>query len=215
MTNLLRAKSAPSIRHLAIAAGLLTCVGAVGIAMAQATPAAAASAQGCSAQQIAANKALPHLFDMKNDPELAYQKMAPDYIQHNPIARRIGEVNGVHGLDEFKLLLEMKAKGAEGPPPPLPGQPAEDPYHYIMADCDHVFQLKKSYLPDPQHPGQFYEAFAFDFWRVDNGKLVEHWDGARIPPNPPKAMTVPFKDLVTKGAAEQPRPASPPPAGSR
>ena len=153
-----------------------------------------------------ANKALARLFDMKGDPELAYQAMAPDYIQHNPIARRIGEANGVSGRDEFKLLLKLKELGLEGPPPAMPGQPPEDTYHYVMANCDHVFLLKKAYMPDPQHRGAFYETFSFDLWRVENGKLVEHWDGARIPPNPPKAMTMPLQQLQQAAREAQPKP---------
>jgi hypothetical protein len=31
--------------------------------------------------------------------------------------------------------------------------------HFIMADCTHIFLLKKLYLPDPQNQGQFSEAF--------------------------------------------------------
>jgi predicted SnoaL-like aldol condensation-catalyzing enzyme len=165
---------------------------------------------GCSAEQIEANRALAKLFDLNGDPNKAYDKMAPSYIQHNPIARRIGEVNGASGRDEFKLLLDMKSKGAEGPPPPLPGQPPEDTYHYVMADCNHVFLLKKAYAPDPQHKGQFYETFSFDFWRIENGKLAEHWDGARIPERVPRAMEVPFDQLLKEKAAQQP-PAGPKP----
>jgi predicted SnoaL-like aldol condensation-catalyzing enzyme/ketosteroid isomerase-like protein len=172
-----------------------------------ALPAAPAMGFDCSADRIESNKALARLFDLHGDPQQAYEQMAPDYIQHNPIARRIGEVNGVSGRDEFKLLLDLKNSGIEGPPPLLPGQPPEDPYHHVMADCDHVFLLKKVYLPDPQHPGKFYEAFNFDFWRIEDGKLAEHWDGTKIPPNLPRAMTTPYAELL-----KQPRPTPPGPA---
>jgi predicted SnoaL-like aldol condensation-catalyzing enzyme len=36
-------------------------------------------------------------------------------------------------------------------------------------------------------PGKFYEVFTFDTFRVRNGKLVEHWDGAVINPPAPAA----------------------------
>ena len=193
------------------AVALSTC--SLGTALAQTAPAAPASkpeAQ-CSAEQIEANKKLAYLFDMKKDWKDAYAAMTPGYIRHNPIAKRIGDVNGITGRDEFKLLLELKDKGMGGPPPAPPGQPPEDIYHYVMANCDHVFLLKKSYLPDPQHPGQFYEVFDFDLWRVENGKLAEHWDGARIPPNPPAVMTTPIAELM-KSPPPPPPPGPPPPA---
>lgn len=177
------------------AALLAAMVLAAGVAHGQAA-AASAGLAGCSASQIEANKALAGLFDLKADPKVAYEKMDPGYIQHNPVARRIGDVNGVNGRDEFKLLLDLKDKGLGGRPPEAPGQPPEDTHHYVMANCDHVFLLKKSYLPDPQHQGQFYEVFDFDLWRVENGKLVEHWDGARIPNPPPPMMTTPAEELL-------------------
>lgn len=163
------------------------------------SPGSASTALGCSVQQIEANRALAGLFDLKGDPKVAYERMDPGYIQHNPIALRIGEVNGVTGRDEFKLLLDLKDKGLGGPPPRMPGQPPEDTHYYVMANCDHVFLLRKSYLPDPQHKGQFYEVFDFDLWRVEKGKLVEHWDGARIPDPPPPIMTTPATELSKSG----------------
>jgi predicted SnoaL-like aldol condensation-catalyzing enzyme len=149
----------------------------------------------CSPAQIEANTQLAKLFRLDGDPDAAYQKMAPNYIQHNPMALRIGEVNGVTGRDEFKLMLDMKSKGLGGPPPLLPGQPPEDTYHFVMASCNYVFLLKKSFVPDRQHPGKFYEAFSFDLWRVEKGKLAEHWDDARVPQNVPDAIKMPVKDL--------------------
>ncbi|EIZ79123.1 hypothetical protein WSK_2310 [Novosphingobium sp. Rr 2-17] len=208
------------MKHTIQTAGTAAIALALGVSLAGALPGAAiakSSAKAttpkelsCPAAQIEANKELARLFDIKLDPKIAYEHMDPGYIQHNPMAKRIGDVNGVSGRDEFKLLLDLKDKGIGGRPPELPGQPPEDTYHFVMATCDHVFLLKKSYPPDPQHPGQFYEAFDFDLWRVENGKLVEHWDGARIPNPPPAIITMPVAELLkAKGA----RPAGAPPAG--
>jgi len=198
MKNEFLSQAATVRAALVVAGGLLGLAGAGTRTFAQtpAAPAAAKSVQGCSAQQIKDNEALAGLFDLKGDPKVAYGKMDPGYIQHNPIALRIGEVNGVNGRDEFKLLMDLKDKGLGGPPPSIPGQPPEDTHYFVMANCDHVFLLRKSYLPDPQHKGQFYEAFDFDLWRVANGKLVEHWDGARIPDPPPPIMTWPATELL-------------------
>ena len=43
--------------------------------------------------------------------------------------------------------------------------------------------IHKNNQLDPTAEGRFYEAFTFDTFRIRNGKLVEHWDGAVI--NPP------------------------------
>jgi len=149
----------------------------------------------CSPAQIEHNTRLAGLFRLDGDPDVAYRQMTLNYAQHNPMARRIGEVNGVSGRDEFKLMLDMKKQGKGSMPPLLPGQPPEDTYHFVMADCDHVFLLKKSYLPDPQHLGQFYPVFDFDLWRIENGKLAEHWDDMRIPEQVPDVLKMPVKDL--------------------
>jgi len=153
----------------------------------------------CSPAQIEHNKQLAKLFRLDGDPDFAYQQMAPDYIQHNPVAFRMGQINGVQGRDEYKLLMEMKDKGFGGPRPLLPGQPPEETYHFVMATCDYVFLLKKSYPPDPQNSGKFYEAFDFDLWRIQDGKLAEHWDGGRIPERVPEMIQKPFKDMTPPG----------------
>jgi predicted SnoaL-like aldol condensation-catalyzing enzyme len=32
---------------------------------------------------------------------------------------------------------------------------------------------------DPEDPARTYEAFAFELFRIENGKLAEHWDGVK------------------------------------
>lgn len=71
-----------------------------------------------------------------------------------------------------------------GGPPAGPQPPAAAPYEFAVAQCDTVFILRKQFRQDPTlPPGNFYEAYSFDAFRVQNGKLVEHWDMAVI--NPP------------------------------
>jgi hypothetical protein len=71
--------------------------------------------------------------------------------------------------------------GARQGGPAGPQPPAAQPFEFAIAQCDIVFALRKQYVQDPTlPPGNFYEAFSFDAFRVQRGKLVEHWDMAQI-----------------------------------
>ena len=90
----------------------------------------------------------------------------PSYKQHNPAFVKGG-----------------KEAGAAGPQPP-PGNPAE----VVVAERDIVTIIHRHYRQDrTAAAGTFYEVFTFDAFRVKDGKLTEHWDGAVInPPAPTK-----------------------------
>jgi len=47
-----------------------------------------------------------------------------------------------------------------------------------MAEGDMVTVVWKQDRPDPDNPSKTYEIFAFDIFRLKDGKFVEHWDGA-------------------------------------
>ena len=50
-----------------------------------------------------------------------------------------------------------------------------------MAEGDTVTVIQKRYVQDPNAaPGTYYESFWFDTFRVRDGLLYEHWDGALI-----------------------------------
>lgn len=166
---------------------------------------AVSTASNCSPEQIEANRKIGMAFNSGKSFDELYALMTTDYIQHNPIMTRFGDINGVEGRDEFKLLNEMSKHGDRGvgPPEPLPGQPATDPLHLIIADCENVFVMRKTFVPDPQHKGEFYPAFDWDAWRIKDGKLAEHWDGVRIPEKPPEILTVPVKELLARRPKRQ------------
>ncbi len=127
----------------------------------------------------------------------AYSLMDPGYRQHNPVFKRFGEINHLQGRDEFKAMNSAMSRGggAGFGPPPNGGQgapPRGNQFYKVLADCDMVVVLHQNYLPDPQNKGGFYEAFSFDAWRVRNGKLAEHWDGATIPNMVPAFLKAPL-----------------------
>jgi predicted SnoaL-like aldol condensation-catalyzing enzyme len=117
----------------------------------------------------------------------------PTYIQHNPAFIKGAREAKLSDYEYFKSRFGGPAAargggrggrgdGAAAAPQPPPSQP----YEWVMAECDIAFILRKQNRQDPtMAPGNFYEAFTFDAFRVRDGKLVEHWDMAQI--NPPAA----------------------------
>ena len=156
----------------------------------------AAAVFGQTAQEEANKKLAIKFMDPKTSMEERFAIMHNDYIQHNPMFKRFGEINGTHGKEEFSLL--MKTMFRNGPPPDQakkggPQPPAGDPKHIVIAEGDLVMILQKRFEPDPMKPGKFYETFWFDMWRVKDNKLYEHWDAATIPTPIPEFLKAPVK----------------------
>jgi len=151
-------------------------------------------APGCTATpaQLEANKKVAMEFFRPGVDRVALAD--PSYKQHNPAFVKGGREAKLSDYEYFKSRFGGPRAGgpgggaagggrgaAEGPQPP-PGNPLE----IVMAECDLVTIIHKNNRQDPTAaPGTFYEVFTFDTFRVRNGKLVEHWDGAVI--NPPAA----------------------------
>ena len=170
---------------------VVVAASAAGVAQ-QAVPQAANPPAGCTATpaQLEANKKVAMEF-FRTTGEARVALADPSYKQHNPAFKKRAEDNKVSDYEEFKnAFLAQAARGqgpgagrggASGPPPPQ-----GNPFEVVTAECDIVSVIHKVYRQDPTaEPGKFYEAFTFDSFRVRNGKLVEHWDGAVI--NPPAA----------------------------
>ena|SRR5579871_1615875 len=99
--------------------------------------------------------------------------MAEDYVQHNPNAE-----TGMKGFIDFFTKLG----GPQPVPETLPGLVA------IQAEGDYVTLSFVREYDDPVNRGQKYTTTWFDMLRVQNGKLVEHWDCAtKAAPPPPAA----------------------------
>ena len=116
--------------------------------------------------QLAANKKL--VFDMwraiiqGGHTELAPEYFTRGYIQHNP--------NVATGRDA--MVAYMKATRPVRPIAPT----ITFPVVAIMAEGDLVMVATVSYAPDPENPGHKYAGTHFDLFRIENGKIAEHWD---------------------------------------
>ena len=106
------------------------------------------------------------VFEPRN-PDLVEQYVAPDFIEHNPMIQ-----GGRDGLVQFLKTLPRPASDDVGPE-------MKNPPAYIVAEADLVTFIFKQNLPDPKDKAKSYDSFSFDMFRIRNGKIVEHWDGAR------------------------------------
>lgn len=152
----------------------VACVGA-GPASAQVPPTAApdqAALLQSKDPKLAANKKL--VFDAWRaivqgaHTELAAKYFTEGYIQHNP--------NVATGRDAMVDFMKKTR----------PVKPIEPTIHFpviaIMAEGDLVMMATVSYSPDPENPGHKYAGTHFDMFRIENGKIAEHWDSVAKDP---------------------------------
>ena len=147
-----------------------------GVVHAQVPPTAApdqAALLQSSDPKLAANKKL--VFDMWRaiiqgaHTELAPHYFTKDYIQHNP--------NVATGRDA--MVTYMKATRPVRPIAPN----ITFPVIAIMAEGDLVMVATVSHTADPEKPGQKYAGTHFDMFRIEAGKIAEHWDSVAKDPN--------------------------------
>lgn len=89
--------------------------------------------------------------------------MKDDYIQHNP--------NADTGIEGFKAYF-TKLGGPQPVQDTVPGLVA------IQAEGNFVTLSFVREMPDPKNKDQKYTTTWFDMFRIDNGKIAEHWDVA-------------------------------------
>ncbi|HLC43348.1 MAG TPA: nuclear transport factor 2 family protein [Methylomirabilota bacterium] len=125
------------------------------------------SAYGADAQHLEINKKnVVEFYDKainQKDFEAASKYMGPRYVQHNPVA-----ADGHEGLKGFLQFLRDK----------FPNSRSE--IKRVFADGDHVI-LHVHAIREPGTRGNA----IIDIFRLENGKIVEHWDV--IQPIPEKA----------------------------
>ncbi len=90
--------------------------------------------------------------------------MTEAYIQHNPLV--------ASGREAFINFFQRIKK-----PAPVQDRVAA-PLVSITAEGDLVTLSFVREHPDPKNPGQTYTTTWFDMFRIENGKIAEHWDPA-------------------------------------
>jgi predicted SnoaL-like aldol condensation-catalyzing enzyme len=155
--------------------GWAMAVACAGVAYGQVPPTAApdqAALLQSKDPKLAANKKL--VFDMWRaivqgaHTELAPKYFTEGYIQHNP--------NVATGRDAMVAYMKKTR----------PVKPIEPTIHFpviaIIAEGDLVMLATVSYSPDPENPGHKYAGTHFDMFRIENGKIAEHWDSVAKDP---------------------------------
>jgi predicted SnoaL-like aldol condensation-catalyzing enzyme len=141
--------------------------------LAAAVAAFAPAAFAADAQQMEANKkAVVEFYDLainKKDFDAAAKFLGPRYTQHNPTA-----LDGPEGLKAFLAFLREKFPD----------------YHSdivrVFADGDYVI-LHVHNIPTPGARGNA----IMDIFKLENGKVVEHWDVRQeVPENPRNSNTM-------------------------
>lgn len=136
-------------------------------------------------------------FQPETTDEQKYQALDRDYVQHDPVFHEFNMLNDTGGQEEFRVL--RRAMGQRGPDDapmfaqPAAGSPPWTRIHRIFADGDYVTVMEQRYSPNPLRPGEFYEHFWFDTWRLKDGRFMEHWDPQTIPDDIPDFLLEPVR----------------------
>ncbi|MFB9262105.1 nuclear transport factor 2 family protein [Bradyrhizobium erythrophlei] len=145
---------------------------AIAAAILLALAAPAASAASSEAQQEANRKAVLAFYEKglnQKDADAALAYVGDRYVQHNPNA-----ADGSEGFRKFIAFLRDK----------FPNSHSEIKRSFV--DGDHVIL----HVHAVREPGTRGTAIV-DIFKLENGKIVEHWDVAQpIPENPANGNTM-------------------------
>jgi predicted SnoaL-like aldol condensation-catalyzing enzyme len=119
--------------------------------------------------RLAANKRLVYDFWREvfeaGHMELAEKYMAQSYIQHNPNVPT-GRAAFIEFFTKFKKPREIEPRVAA-------------PLVSMLADGNLVVLAFAREGADPKDPAKKYTTTWFDMFRIEDGKVAEHWDPAQ------------------------------------
>jgi predicted SnoaL-like aldol condensation-catalyzing enzyme len=148
---------------------------------------AAGPALAQSAAQLEANKKIAMEFFRPGITAMErYNLLHDGYIQHNPAFKKFADDNKISYKEGFLKMrsANMARQGGGGARGAGPTPPPNNATYLVMAEGDLVTVLQERNIQDPTAaPGTWYKQYWFDTFRIRDGKLYEHWDGAVI--NPP------------------------------
>jgi|GEM_PF-2104304 len=179
-----------------VAAGMLLAGIAIGVAATRLLATGEAQTALAEKRTEEANIAFVRAFFQPDfTDQQKYESLDRNYVQHDPVFHEFNMLNNTGGQEEFKVLRLAMAQRRPGDDPmfaqPEPGAPDWTRIHRIFADGDYVTVMERRYSPNPLRPGEFYEHFWFDTWRIENGKFMEHWDPQTIPEDIPNFLREP------------------------
>jgi predicted SnoaL-like aldol condensation-catalyzing enzyme len=142
--------------------------------------------------------------------------MTPDYVQHNPRFLRMNDITGATGNQAWVAAgAEAQRRGIQLVA--LPGIPLRNPI-IVLEDGDLVHAIYRGTRPDPATASGTYDVFAFESFRIRDGRFSEHWDQVRLAkgwmtpaPRPQGAATPAAGPAAARPAAA---PVVPQPSGS-
>jgi len=185
--------SAVRLRH-----GLLTAVGSLAIALAAQAAEPNGNAIFQESPQETANKqvvlAWSQLLGSGRAQEAFEKYVSKDFVEHSHLVTRHTKT-GHAGYAEALAFLsrDLSTNGAPGSAPPAATAPAAAPAAaaptrrlagVLVADDDHV---------------TMYGGIGADIFRVENGKITDHWDAS-----PPTPVTLKGERRPPKAAAAKP-----------
>ena len=97
--------------------------------------------------------------------DLAEKYLTESYIQHNPTVPT-GRAGFVNFFSKFSKPKPIEAK-------------VKAPLISIVAEGDYVVLSFVRTLVEPSDPTKKYTTTWFDKFRIENGKIAEHWDAAQ------------------------------------
>jgi predicted SnoaL-like aldol condensation-catalyzing enzyme len=136
---------------------------------------------------------------------IAEQYLKQDYIQHMDAQRPYG--TGREGF--IRMFESMPAMGGSpgappagaGAPPAGMGAPPPAKVIALMANGDLVVRVSSRTMPGSTNP-----SFSFNMFRLQDGKLAEHWDGASGGMSPGKGAALGAHGPAMTGPSSLPTP---------